>query len=137
MKQSKMLIAAIVLLACISDIYAQDWPQYFGPRQRWMCHLKKIFYAPGLSRGRKFYGQLMWVLGLADLLLKTVRLYLLDRDDKVGDNLRCFDLSTGKELWNFSYACSGIRHVSRFTKCTDIGWKFDLFMRTIRGSILY
>ena len=33
--------------------------------------------------------------------------YLLDRDDKVGDTLRVYDLSNGKELWNFAYAGPG------------------------------
>jgi outer membrane protein assembly factor BamB len=33
--------------------------------------------------------------------------YLLDRHDEVGDNLRCFDLSNGKELWNFAYDAPG------------------------------
>ena len=32
---------------------------------------------------------------------------MLDRDDKVGDNLRCFDLTSGKELWNFAYPAAG------------------------------
>ena len=31
MKSIKMLITVIVLLVCISNIYAQDWPQYLGP----------------------------------------------------------------------------------------------------------
>ena len=35
------------------------------------------------------------------------KVYLLDRDDKVGDNLRCFDLPSGKELWNFAYDAPG------------------------------
>lgn len=35
------------------------------------------------------------------------KVYLLDRDDKVGDNLRCLDLSDGKELWNFTYDAPG------------------------------
>jgi outer membrane protein assembly factor BamB len=39
--------------------------------------------------------------------VKDGKVYLLDRDDKVGDNLRCFDLSTGKELWNFAYDAPG------------------------------
>ncbi len=34
-------------------------------------------------------------------------MYLLDRDDKVGDKLRCLDLSNGKELWNFAYDAPG------------------------------
>ena len=33
--------------------------------------------------------------------------YLLDRDDKVGDTLRCLDLSTGKDLWQFAYDAPG------------------------------
>ena len=33
--------------------------------------------------------------------------YLLDRDDRVGDIMRCFELSAGKEIWNFSYKAPG------------------------------
>ena len=33
MKQSKIFFPLIVLFVCISDIYAQDWPQYFGPNR--------------------------------------------------------------------------------------------------------
>ena len=28
---------------------------------------------------------------------------LLDRDDEVGETLRCFNLADGKELWTFAY----------------------------------
>ena len=34
--------------------------------------------------------------------IKDGKVYLLDRDDKVGDNLRCWNLSDGKQLWNFA-----------------------------------
>ena len=33
--------------------------------------------------------------------------YLLDRDEKVGDTLRVLDLATGKELWTFAYDAPG------------------------------
>jgi len=33
--------------------------------------------------------------------------YLLDRDDEVGDMLRCFDLLSGEELWEFAYESPG------------------------------
>jgi outer membrane protein assembly factor BamB len=46
-------------------------------------------------------------IGFGGPVIKNGKVYLLDRDDKVGDNLRCFDLSTGKELWNFSYEAPG------------------------------
>jgi len=40
-------------------------------------------------------------------VVKDGKVYLLDRDDKVGDKLRCLDLSNGKELWSFSYEAPG------------------------------
>jgi outer membrane protein assembly factor BamB len=45
--------------------------------------------------------------GFGGPVAKDGKLYLLDRDDKTGDKLRCMDLSTGKELWNFSYSAPG------------------------------
>ena len=35
------------------------------------------------------------------------KVYLLDRDDNVGDKLRVLDLATGKELWSFAYDAPG------------------------------
>jgi outer membrane protein assembly factor BamB len=46
-------------------------------------------------------------IGYGGPVIKDGKVYLLDRDDKVGDNLRCFDLSNGKELWNFAYDAPG------------------------------
>ncbi len=46
-------------------------------------------------------------IGFGGPVIKDGKVYLLDRDDKVGDNLRCFDLSNGKELWNFTYKAAG------------------------------
>jgi outer membrane protein assembly factor BamB len=40
-------------------------------------------------------------------VVKDGKVYLLDRDDEVGDNLRCLDLANGKELWSFAYAAPG------------------------------
>ena len=45
--------------------------------------------------------------GYGGPVIKDGRVYLLDRDDKVGDNLRCLDLSNGKELWHVAYDASG------------------------------
>ena len=33
--------------------------------------------------------------------------YLLDRDEKVGDTLRVLDMASGKELWTFAYDAPG------------------------------
>jgi len=40
-------------------------------------------------------------------VVKDGMVYLLDREDKVGDKLRCLELSDGKELWNFAYDAPG------------------------------
>jgi outer membrane protein assembly factor BamB len=46
-------------------------------------------------------------IGYGGPVIKEGKVYLLDRDDKIGDKLRCFDLSNGKELWSFSYDAPG------------------------------
>jgi len=46
-------------------------------------------------------------IGFGGPVVKDGKVYLLDRDDKVGDKMRCFDLSSGKELWNFGYDSPG------------------------------
>ncbi len=106
MKQSKIFIPLIVLLVCISNIYAQDWPQYLGPSRNGLSPQK------GILRSWPQQGpEVLWTvdvgIGFGGPVVKDGKVYLLDRDDKVGDKLRCFDLSSGKELWNFGYEAPG------------------------------
>jgi outer membrane protein assembly factor BamB len=106
MKPGKMFIPTIVLLVCISDIYAQDWPQYFGPDRNGVSTQKNI-----LRTWPQQGPEVLWTakvgIGFGGPVIKDGKVYLLDRDDKVGDNLRCFDLSSGKEVWNFAYPAPG------------------------------
>jgi outer membrane protein assembly factor BamB len=46
-------------------------------------------------------------IGFGGPVVKEGKVYLLDRDDKVGDKLRCFDYASGKELWSFGYEAPG------------------------------
>ena len=46
-------------------------------------------------------------LGFGGPAVSDGKVYLLDRDDQVGDKLRVLDLSTGKELWSFAYDAPG------------------------------
>jgi len=99
-----MLIAAIVTLASGSTL--ADWPQYLGPDRN------SISPEKGLLRSWPENGpEVLWTVncgrGYGGPVIKDGKVYLLDRDDKVGDNLRCFDLSNGKELWNFAYDAPG------------------------------
>jgi outer membrane protein assembly factor BamB len=105
-KPSRMLIPVIVLLVCVSDVYAQDWPQYLGPNGNSSSSQKNI-----LRTWPQQGPEVLWTasvgIGYGGPVVKDNKVYLLDRDDKVGDKMTCFDLSSGKELWNFAYAAPG------------------------------
>jgi outer membrane protein assembly factor BamB len=106
MKQIKMIIAMIVLFLCVPEIYAQDWPQYFGPNRDGVSSQKGI-----LRTWPEKGPEVLWTvnvgIGYGGPVIKDGKIYLLDRDDKVGDKLRCFELSSGKELWSFAYDAPG------------------------------
>jgi outer membrane protein assembly factor BamB len=105
-KQVKIYFILSVLLAGIVNVTAQDWPQYLGPNRNSTSQEK------GILRSWPQNGpQVLWTadvgIGYGGPVIKDGKVYLLDRDDKVGDKLRCFDLSSGKELWSFDYAAPG------------------------------
>jgi len=106
MKQCKMFIPAIILLVCIQNIHAQDWPQLLGPDRNGVSAQKNI-----LRTWPEKGPEVLWTanvgIGFGGPVIKEGKVYLLDRDDKVGDKLRCFDLSSGKELWSFGYDAPG------------------------------
>jgi outer membrane protein assembly factor BamB len=106
MKQLKMFISLVVLLVCISNIHAQDWPQYLGPNGNSSSVQKNI-----LRSWPQQGPEVLWTanvgIGYGGPVVKDGKVYLLDRDDKVGDKMRCFDLSSGKELWSFGYNAPG------------------------------
>ena len=104
MKTKVILMAAIVAITTGSTL--ADWPQYLGPNRNATSPEK------GLLRSWPENGpEVLWTVdvgkGFGGPVVKDSKVYLLDRDDKVGDNLRCFDFSSGKELWNFAYDAPG------------------------------
>jgi outer membrane protein assembly factor BamB len=106
MKRSNIYIAAIILLANTASVCAQDWPQYLGTNRNSSSDQK------GILRSWPQAGpEVLWNvdvgIGFGGPIVKDGKVYLLDRDDKVGDKLRCFDLSSGKELWSFGYEAPG------------------------------
>jgi hypothetical protein len=96
----------IITLALTCAALASDWPQYLGPKRNSISDEK------GILRSWPESGpEVLWTVavgrGFGGPVVKDGKVYLLDRDDKVGDNLRCFDLSNGNELWNFGYEAPG------------------------------
>jgi len=81
---------------------AQDWPQFLGPERNSTSPQK------GILRTWPANGpEVLWTaslgVGYGGPVIKDGKAYLLDRDDKYGDYMRCFDMKTGKELWKFGY----------------------------------
>jgi outer membrane protein assembly factor BamB len=102
----KIYVALAVIMAGFLDVLAQDWPQYLGPKRNGTSDQKDI-----LRTWPEKGPDVLWTvnvgIGYGGPVVKDGKVYLLDRDDKVGDNLRCFDLTSGKELWNFAYPAPG------------------------------
>ena len=106
MKNSKLYTTLIFLIISTFIIQAQDWPQFLGPDRNSASPEK------GILRSWPSGGpQVLWTVnvgpGYGGPVIKDGKVYLLDRDDKTGDIMRCFDFSNGKELWKFSYEAPG------------------------------
>jgi len=102
MKIKLKITTTFLLVTFATSIYAQDWPQYLGPNRNSTSSQK------GILRSWPATGpEVLWTasigLGYGGPVIKDGKVYLLDRDDKIGDMMRCFDLNTGKELWKFGY----------------------------------
>ena len=106
MKKNHILFLLIVLLVFMTNVNGQDWPNYLGPTRNSTSTQKGILRTWPASGP-----QVMWAtplgIGFGGPVAKDGKIYLLDRDDQVGDKMRCFDLATGKELWNFAYNAPG------------------------------
>jgi len=96
----------IITLALTCAALAADWPQYLGPNRNATSPEKGL-----LNSWPENGPEVIWTVsvgrGFGGPVIKDGTVYLLDRDDKVGDNLRCLDISNGKELWNFAYDAPG------------------------------
>lgn len=106
MKRNKLFIVFIAALLSVANIMAQDWPQFLGPNRNSTSAEK------GILRSWPANGpEVLWTTnvgpGFGGPAIKAGKVYLLDRDDKVGETLRCLDLNTGKELWKYSYNAPG------------------------------
>ena len=106
MKNKPFFATAYLMLLAVTLVNAQDWPQFLGPERNSTSPQKNL-----LRNWPETGTEVLWTvnlgIGYGGPIVKDGKVYLLDRDDKTGDNLRCFDLSTGKELWNFAYPSPG------------------------------
>jgi hypothetical protein len=99
-------LVALILLVCITGVKAQDWPQFLGPERNSTSPQKNL-----LRTWPAEDPEVLWTaevgIGFGGPVIKDGKAYLLDRDDKYGDYMRCFDMKTGAELWKYGYAAPG------------------------------
>lgn len=105
-KALTFFILAGFLVIINPTLFAQDWPQFLGPERNSTSPQKNLLRS-WPAEGPKVLWTVNIGIGYGGPVVKNGKVYFLDRDDKVGDNLRCFDLNTGKELWSFGYDAPG------------------------------
>jgi len=102
----RLYTLSLALLACTATVYTQDWPQYLGPDRNSTSPQQNI-----LRSWPETGPEILWTvevgLGNGGPIVKDGRIYFLDRNDSIGDMMRCFDLNTGEEFWNYGYDAPG------------------------------
>ncbi len=83
-----------------------DWPQFLGPNRN------STSSVTGILRKWPAKGpEVLWTTdvksGYGGPVIKNGKVYLLDREGREKDTLRCLDLNTGKELWSYTYSSPG------------------------------
>jgi outer membrane protein assembly factor BamB len=104
--KAKLKLVTVMVSLSVAWVFAADWPGYLGPRRDGTSTEK------GLLRTWPTEGpKVLWTapvgIGFGGPVVSAGKVYLLDRDDAVGDTLRCLDFSSGKELWNLAYNAPG------------------------------
>lgn len=97
MKNKLVIATTFLLLVYALQLFSQDWPQFLGPDRSSTSPQKGILRAWPES-GPKVLWTASIGIGYGGSVVKDGKVFLLDRDDKGSDNMRCFDLSSGNEL---------------------------------------
>lgn len=102
----KAVLAAAAILTTMGLTWAADWPQFYGPQRNGVggeTGLATSWPATGPKQLWKFtLGP-----GFGGPAVEGGKVYLLDRIENKQEILRCLDLASGKEEWNFAYDAAG------------------------------
>jgi len=105
MKNTAKLVTILAALSVI-PLVAEDWPGIYGPR-RDLSSTQKGLLRTWPQEGPKVLWTIPLNAGFGGPAVSGGRVYVLDRDEAVGDKLRVLDLASGKELWSFAYDSPG------------------------------
>ncbi len=100
MKITAMILLIFLILAC-KRAQASDWPQYLGPGRNSVSDERGL-----LRRWPEGGPKVLWTVplgeGFGGAAVSEGKVYIYDRVDKKTNVLRCFDLVSGKEEWQYS-----------------------------------
>ena len=105
MKRTAKLVPILIALS-LTSVVAADWPWLYGPRRNHTSEQKGLLRT-WPQEGPKVLWTVPLAVGFGGPAVQGGNVYLLDRDEKVGDTLRVLDLASGKELWTFAYGAPG------------------------------
>src|SRR6185295_7313600 len=105
MRDTAKFVAILVALST-SSLFGEDWPGIYGPR-RDESPTQKGLLRTWPKEGPKVLWTFPLSVGFGGPAVSGGNVYLLDRDEAVGDTLRVLDFASGKELWKFAYDAPG------------------------------
>lgn len=105
MKNTAKLVTMMFALPA-AVLIGEDWPGIYGPRRDHSSEQKRLLRT-WPQEGPKVLWTVPLKAGFGGPAVSDGKVYLLDRDEAVGDTLRVLDLAAGKELWTFAYDAPG------------------------------
>jgi hypothetical protein len=120
MKNTGKIVTILIALLPVTARAAEDWPWIYGPRKDHTSQQKGV-----LRTWPQEGPKVLWTVpmggGFGGPAVSGGNVFLLDRDENVGDKLRVFDMANAKELWSFSYDAPGKFMFARFAHDADCG----------------
>ena len=107
MKSLKILPQLIVILALLqSCTQATHWEQYLGPNRNATISGANILQSWS-EKGPKELWSFPLGEGYGGVAIYGDEVFILDRKKGESDIMRCLDLNSGEEIWNYSYEATG------------------------------
>ena len=99
-------VVAIVLTSSVASLVGEDWPGIYGPRRDHTSQQKRL-----LRTWPEKGPNVLWTVptgaGFGGPAVSGGNVYLLDRDEAIGDKLRVLEVASGTELWTYAYNSPG------------------------------
>jgi len=102
----KLVLIAVGLGACLSEVSRGDWPQWLGPGRNGIS--QEISQAPLAQTPQTLWSASVGV-GVSSVVVSGGRVFAMGHargaQDRGTDTIHCFDARTGVVLWTHSYDC--------------------------------